>query len=470
MGATDRTLAIWKFEANTTEDLRVYQVIVTDASGNANGGNVSNLKLFVDGVQVGATVPALGAATSGTGTFGSAVGSPMFTITKGGSKLVTLKADATSFANGATAGGSVTMKVDVPTTITGVASDTMIARGESGNFALTTSTGAKTANAQFQYRTTLSAALACGNSTCTHGRGANDRVASLTLTGTSSQDAQFRAVTNNAADATTLFFGADNDATITVGTDTTNQVDGTSVSFTPTGGQSLTKAGFAPSAAADLSGTSRVSFWVRSSTAESANDLVFHVSEADATLTTTSGTGINVPALSANTWTFVDAAWGNTTAQRDAVTSYGLTSAAMTADGVIRLDQINFYNDSIVYDITGKLVAQAQGLVFQLKDSGGTVRATGYIAGTAQDTATTTKLFFSANQNIGAVAQVFDLFVNSSTLVRDPDTSTDNVSYSLTLGNNSSAGNFRWWDQGVTATSPITWFNGSSPITATLSY
>jgi len=53
------------------------------------------------------------------------------------------------------------------------------------------------------------------------------------------------------------------------------------------------------------------------------------------------------------------------------------------------------------------------------------------------------------------------------------DIAVSGISRTLTLssdlGTYTTAGDFRWYDQAMAATSPITWMNGASPISVTLS-
>lgn len=112
-GDIGQTLAAWKFSANNTEDVKVTRVKVYEvgdkasATASDNPGNLKNLKLFVDGVQVGATVPAftvsaatstLDAATLDNVVFEDAA-SGLFTVPKNSSKTLVLKADITENVN-----------------------------------------------------------------------------------------------------------------------------------------------------------------------------------------------------------------------------------------------------------------------------------------------------------------------------------------------------------------------------------
>lgn len=108
-GDLGQTLAAWKFTASNSEDVSVTRVKVFESgavSGEDNPGNLKNIKLYVDGVQIGSTIPAftVSAATSSSGAwtmdyalFDNSAG--LFTVPKNTSKTVVIKADATDSSN-----------------------------------------------------------------------------------------------------------------------------------------------------------------------------------------------------------------------------------------------------------------------------------------------------------------------------------------------------------------------------------
>ncbi|PIR93916.1 hypothetical protein COT97_04295 [Candidatus Falkowbacteria bacterium CG10_big_fil_rev_8_21_14_0_10_39_11] len=96
-GKTNQTVAAWEFSANNVEDLIVHRLQLTENGTDDNPGNVQNLKLYVDGVQVGSTLTSLTDSTANTGVFYSATG--LFTVPKNDSMYVELRADGTATAN-----------------------------------------------------------------------------------------------------------------------------------------------------------------------------------------------------------------------------------------------------------------------------------------------------------------------------------------------------------------------------------
>lgn len=97
-GDAGTTLAAWKFSANNTEDVKVTRVEVRENGTDDLPGNAKNIKLFVGGVQVGSTVPALTNATNNTALFEDTTNG-LFTVLKNDNKTLVLKADLTDNTN-----------------------------------------------------------------------------------------------------------------------------------------------------------------------------------------------------------------------------------------------------------------------------------------------------------------------------------------------------------------------------------
>lgn len=126
-GKTEQTVATWKYSANNTEDINVYRVVVYETGTGDTPGNIQNIKLFVDGKQVGATVPALIDSTSNTAVFEST--EPLFTVPKNSYKYLTLKVDLTSADNGTFADGGTNVLFSVKNVVTITASTDVSAKG-----------------------------------------------------------------------------------------------------------------------------------------------------------------------------------------------------------------------------------------------------------------------------------------------------------------------------------------------------
>ncbi|MEW6607009.1 MAG: hypothetical protein AB1414_06075 [bacterium] len=148
MANTAQTMGIWKFAANNTENLTVTQIIVHEIHADNTPGNVKNLQLTWSGGS-SSVIPALTAGVPNQAVF-SGLNIP---VPKGGDIKVTLKADITDSAN-ATSVKKVQFRIAVPATITGVSTDTIIAKGaSSNNYAATPGASNQDANAMIVYKT-----------------------------------------------------------------------------------------------------------------------------------------------------------------------------------------------------------------------------------------------------------------------------------------------------------------------------
>lgn len=502
LGSTAKTLGIWKFEADNTEDLSVSQIIVHNDNSTTGNGNIKNIKLFVGGVQVGSTISALNG--SGDATFGGL----NITVPRASSTLVTVKADFATFteAGSAGVGDLVRLEIALPATINeDGTTDTVVARGASGTFASVTSgtEGDKTAENMFPYRTTLASSIACSSSCSARTRGSNDTIGKLTLNGGGTTDAQFRPALQLNDEADGGAAGNDWVATGTANSFTTNNVvDGTnSLRITEDGASAVADhSHYDFGTSFDLGDYSRLAFWINSSAAKAANDLTIVLSQTADTTDNASLDGLgtnpitfNVPALSAGADTFVNLSLSGA----DSAVTYRFMTINVAANpdnaATIDIDAVRFYNDSINVDLAGSLGATTtvDTLLLSMKDNGGTTRGVAYVDGSSTAAATALITFgddigsataaapASGLLSIGSSAQVFDLQTNTTTLLATETTATESLSVSLDLGNaggtgsSSTAGDFRWWDQGVTATSPINFLvlgGSGTPITINMGY
>lgn len=509
MGQTERTLATWEFSASNVEDIRVTQINVKNASNDGIGGFVKNLKLFVDGVQVGPTVAALDAADNTGNAVFSVSSGQLFTIPRGGSKDVTLRADITAYSDLDTTlvdkDNDLIFRVNLPADITGAASDDIIAIGTSGNYTdpAAANAGNKDANKQYVFRNTMTAAIAA---TASSARQANDVVATLTLTGVSgaSANAQFRAAlqANDEADGgaagndwQALTAGA---ADNTAGTSTT-KLDGSNsilwdVAADGTGTEldANDRIFFDFGTSADVDNTlyTKASFWIRSDVTASAGALKFFTNDA-ADLTTlindiafpTTGFTNGLPSA-ANAWRYVEISLTGATGTSRYAGIYVSTGVETGAATNVLIEDFRFWNDSMVVDIAGDLNATAAtsaGAKVRLEQAG-SVKAIGYVnnnsASTSSVSVTLTAGDDIGNQaattgttlEVGGSAQAYSMIADTTSIVKADTAQVESVTFSMDLGTDTSAGDFRWWDQAVPATDPITWLNGATPISTTRSY
>ena len=110
-GDTLVTLGAFRFTADNTENVLVTRVVVEETGAADVPGNFKNIKLFVGGVQVGATAPAFVDAASNTVTFSDAAG--LFTVPKNDYKALVVKADMTDKTNATFGDAGKEMKVSI---------------------------------------------------------------------------------------------------------------------------------------------------------------------------------------------------------------------------------------------------------------------------------------------------------------------------------------------------------------------
>ena len=115
-GSTGNIVAAWKLSANNVEDLKVTRIQMQEVHADDVPGNVKNLKLFVGGTQVGATVPAMTKGSPDTALFEDNTNG-LFTIPKNNNVTVTLKADITDASNASFGvnGKNLTFRIVMPT-------------------------------------------------------------------------------------------------------------------------------------------------------------------------------------------------------------------------------------------------------------------------------------------------------------------------------------------------------------------
>jgi len=98
MGSTGLELAKFKLAADAAEDISISKIVISDFLTAAATGTIKNLKLFVDGAQVGQTINLTNDyATSSYGVFDGI----SLTIPKNNNKILTVKGDVNTYDNGA---------------------------------------------------------------------------------------------------------------------------------------------------------------------------------------------------------------------------------------------------------------------------------------------------------------------------------------------------------------------------------
>jgi hypothetical protein len=391
---------------------------------------------------------------------------------------VTLKADITPYADGPSAGSHVLFRATLPATISGASTDTVIARGSTSGAYSATDVSSNTnydGYGQYPYRTVLTANLSTTHTSTGNVRSADDKIASFGLTGTSSTAAKIRAGLEKTAAVAGV--GTTQNTVSNSVTTTALQVDGTGSSWdltTATAGNSIYFD--AGSATALHDGTSalysRVSFWIKVDQADDATTAKANFKVSTSTSTSAVGanatavtvTGLTGASMTDETWYFVDQAIPTLAAthryihiETDAITGFA------NGDDVY-IDKLTVYNDSVVLDVAGDLNSTAPvATAFTVKSGGSTV-GYGYYTGTSSTG--TVRLIPTTDLQAGTSTVTYDIWVSTTALMATDTTATEVLSVRSDFGTPSSAGDFRWYDQAVTATSPITWMNPVGSLTS----
>ncbi|MDD2696661.1 MAG: peptidoglycan-binding domain-containing protein [Candidatus Pacebacteria bacterium] len=472
MGDTEKVLGVWKLSANTVENITVSKIVMFNDGLATSVANFGNLKLYCGASQMGDAVVALSPAVAALGwNYPYAVFGGACSVPKGGNTLVTLKSDIPTFGAGALAGSYGRFFLEIPAAITGGVQDKITATGESGTLALTTA-GSSSANRVYPYRTNLTAALACNGSCTGRTRSATDKVANLTLTGTSFADAKLRAALNVDDTTGNWTFGtssgagaaaiASNTSAVTFLTGDTGNTS-VRLNASSSGVGAVTVWAAAP-VATDLRNYSKVSLWYFVETTAPATATVFISSTTTGAYATNSLAAATDVAPRAGMWNYVEmnVPAGLASTSNAAGIAFTLGGNATTS---VYVDAFKAYNDSVVVNVSGDATSTATGTVFYLKKTDGTEQAIGYYSN-----ARTVTMVPSAEIAVGATTQTLELIADTTALISLPVSGISRtISLAINLGTFGAAGDFRWYDQAVTATTPITWMNGASPISVTLS-
>jgi len=186
MGATDYEVAKFRLTAGAAEAVNITELVVSDNTSSAATGTLRNLKLFVDGAQIGNTVQL--DTTSATSTYAHAVfGSLSLNIPVDTTKVVTVKADVSPYSEGATSGSTHTLAVlanynggNEGITAFGAGSGTELT-GATLDFSASPDADV-TANQMTAYRTKLTAAFASDSPSGASTGGTGKTVAKFVVT------------------------------------------------------------------------------------------------------------------------------------------------------------------------------------------------------------------------------------------------------------------------------------------------
>ncbi|MEW5805279.1 MAG: peptidoglycan-binding protein [Patescibacteria group bacterium] len=153
-GDTEQTLAAWRFSANNTESVKVTRVKVFESGADDKPGNFKNVKLYVDGVQAGATVPAFTTSTATSSTNGWTMdyvlfedNAGLFTVPQNSYKTLVVKADATDKSNASFVDDGAKQRFSLEITDgTATATTNVSAKGSTSNQYVTLESGSSATN------------------------------------------------------------------------------------------------------------------------------------------------------------------------------------------------------------------------------------------------------------------------------------------------------------------------------------
>jgi hypothetical protein len=223
--------------------------------------------------------------------------------------------------------------------------------------------------------------------------------------------------------------------------------------------------------AGDLSNYSKVSLWLYPHETATARTVF--------TAATSSGNAYIQRIASTTTGTLTIGKWNRVeldlVASTSAPTYVGVALSQDVSGGSpatrILIDGIKAYNDSITVIFGGNASSSGNGQPIYLRTAGSTMKAMDYY----DSINNTVELVPSAEIAVGSTPVTYDLVSDTTTLIETGISGISRtLSMSISLGSVSTAGvitagGFRWYDQAVAATSPITWMGGASPISVTIS-
>ncbi len=463
-GSLDRVLAAFKYEA-TDESFYVKKLtlvpLVAGVAGTGSNDRIDTLKVRYPKEAGGTETRTVGLASAANLVDISDM--PMY-VPQNGSANFEVLANFAAFATLAgTEAENIAFGNDVDNSstnnqATGVASNT-----DDNTWGAADITG----NRHDVFRTILSSAAGSGTpNNTTRTRAAGQKVLSMNLTASSTSSAFVRGsrkAPDGAVDpAGVPIWTATGGGTAALITSATNFISGTTA--ITSGAGTANTAGtlsFDFDATPGLAVYGRLSAWVKITLSAGASTATLSFDDT-AALGTPQG---NSAAITADaTWQYVDFATTGITSTTQFV-GITFTAAGVGNTVTVTIDDMRFYNDSIELDVAGSLgtTTAIKGLLFSLKDSSGTVRAHGAFNGTGGTAGSGTVRLIAGNGadvtvatthsdvEVSSSALALDAETNSVTLVADVASVSDNLSVSFDTGTNTSAGDFRWYDNSDSA-------------------
>jgi hypothetical protein len=455
-------------ETSGAEPVTVTQIVVTDTTGGTTPtvATFSSVKLFVDNVQVG-TAMNFGAVANGTATFtGLNLSIPADTT-----KTLVVKAIPNAYPNGTSAS----------THNFTLAASAVTAAGAVSNTDVSGPTVAQTSNTHMWSRTSLDLSSTTQGATSSRVRNADDKIATLTFVSGTPSSAALRGALQINDEAIGSWAATDADNTAAV--DGTNKVDGTNSIQAVSGANAVAVLAYDTGASsAGLENFSRVSAWVRivGTAAAGVGDVTFAIDDHALLASPQKEVAVATASTSA-TWYYVDFAL-TSMASTSRYVGVKVTAAGAGETVTVNVDNVRFYNDSVTVTLTGNLLASlgSHTKAVNLKDSSGVIKMIGYANTTVQNTAAVTLTVggdagsaqsTAGDINVASSGTALNLILSSvDHVLVDVGAAAEAFTTTINLGSATSTGDIRWYDSAVTATTPLTWVNGVTPVQSSVSF
>jgi len=476
MGDLEQELARFKFEAGEAEPVNVEQVVIDNLGGSTNVYNLT-LTDADTGDELGVVE-----TIDSTNYDGVAIFDEVWTIPKGGSKVMIVTGSISGFA-GAVEDAATDLQLQVLST-DGEGSNNTIARGSESTSEITETLSSATGQTHFVFRTTLSGAVNSSTPTGNQTPAAEQKVLSVDLTAGSKRAATFR---QGYEEATCIVGAGTPTITVAHGATAATEISGSACEFTAIDTANDSVAYLV--GAGTLDDYSYVSFWFSENDGGTGTMSDFAdwsiVTDTDAT----GATAANTTALAAShcnagsVTQLVDDLWYHCVVPLPVATDSADThlvflldtDGGQHTDDDYFLDEVYLFNDSITVDLATNSkffdedVADAQGSPAVLK-SGSTTLATGFTSIQADsgsdDTNNSAKVVFipidqddgtdysEFTVNAGAT-RTMDVFVDTFSLL-ETSGNDDLLTPSIDLGSGSATsannGDIEWYDDAIVNT------------------